>query len=274
MTHPEHVRTVRAPELVYGAGGIRADDAAETFHEASKVYPRLAAAQMPGAALLRARRDLQVSAQRSVRRHPELDWIELPEPRLPETPLARVLHERESQREFGEEPLDLSAVGALLHAAYGVTRTDPSGQSFRCVPSGGALYPLELYVAAARVDGLEPGVYHFDPLRRCVGRLHAADGLRRLGAASAYPEITDGCAVTVYVAAVFWRTRFKYGLRGYRFALLEAGHVVQNLVLTATALGLASVPLGGYYDRSVDEVLELDGVNDSTIYAACIGSRP
>jgi SagB-type dehydrogenase family enzyme len=73
------------------------------------------------------------------------------------------------------------------------------------------------------------------------------------------------------VAAVFGRTRFKYGLRGYRFALLEAGHVAQNVVLTATALGLAAVPLGGFYDRPTDEFLGLDGVNESTLYTIALG---
>ena len=70
----------------------------------------------------------------------------------------------------------------------------------------------------------------------------------------------------IFVAAVFGRTRFKYGVRGYRFALLEAGHVGQNVLLAATALGLGAVPLGGYYDRLTDEFLGLDGVNESTLY--------
>ena len=70
---------------------------------------------------------------------------------------------------------------------------------------------------------------------------------------------------------MFWRTRFKYGLRGYRFALIEAGHVAQNLLLTATALRLGSVPLGGLFDRRIDELLDLDGVNESVLYAVSVG---
>jgi SagB-type dehydrogenase family enzyme len=72
---------------------------------------------------------------------------------------------------------------------------------------------------------------------------------------------------------MFWRTRFKYGLRGYRFALLEAGHVVQNVLLACTALGLAAVPVGGFYDRPVDALLGADGVNESVVYAVSLG-RP
>jgi SagB-type dehydrogenase family enzyme len=73
---------------------------------------------------------------------------------------------------------------------------------------------------------------------------------------------------------MFWRSRFKYGLRGYRFALLEAGHVVQNLVLAATALGLPALPLGGWYDRRVDELVGADGLDEATVYVVLLGGRP
>jgi SagB-type dehydrogenase family enzyme len=91
---------------------------------------------------------------------------------------------------------------------------------------------------------------------------------------STYPEIGSSCAALVLVAAIFGRTRFKYGLRGYRFALLEAGHVAQNVLLAATALGLAAVPLGAFYDRRTDTFLALDGVNESTLYAIAVGREP
>ena len=75
----------------------------------------------------------------------------------------------------------------------------------------------------------------------------------------------------ILVAGIFGRTRFKYGLRGYRFALLEAGHVAQNIVLAATALDVASVPLGAFFDRRTDEFLGLDGVNESALYTIAVG---
>ena len=94
-----------------------------------------------------------------------------------------------------------------------------------------------------------------------------------VAALSTYPEIVAACAAVIFVAAVFGRTRFKYGVRGYRFALLEAGHVGQNVLLAATAFGLGAVPLGGYYDRLTDDFLGLDGVNESTLYTIALG-RP
>jgi SagB-type dehydrogenase family enzyme len=72
---------------------------------------------------------------------------------------------------------------------------------------------------------------------------------------------------------MFERSTFKYGERGYRFVLLEAGHVAQNLSLTACALGMGCVNIGGFFDRKVDELLELDGLHQSTIYMAGVGDH-
>jgi SagB-type dehydrogenase family enzyme len=79
-------------------------------------------------------------------------------------------------------------------------------------------------------------------------------------------------ALTIAVVATFARSRAKYGLRGYRFALLEAGHLVQAAVTTATALGLAALPWGGFIDAAVDARLELDGLERSCVYLLAISA--
>ena len=77
----------------------------------------------------------------------------------------------------------------------------------------------------------------------------------------------------IAVTAMVWRSRFKYGARAYRFVLLEAGHVAQNVLLAAAALGLAAVPLGGFYDREVDAVLGADGLYEASLYLIPVGRR-
>ncbi len=271
-----HRQTSRWVELVYGRGQAL-DDPAETYHEASKVSPTQIARQVEGARRLAANPDLQLSSTRAVKRRGRRG-VRLPEPCTPTAALWEAIRARRSRRAFAPEPLSAAELASLLQAAYGVTGAldGPSEQwalPLRSVPSGGALYPLELYVAALMVDELDAGLYHFDPLRSELDAI--ATGIRPadVAALSTYPEIVAGCAVLVLVAAIFGRTRFKYGLRGYRFALLEAGHVGQNLVLTAAALDLAAVPLGGFYDRLTDGFLGLDGVNESTLYTVAIGRR-
>jgi SagB-type dehydrogenase family enzyme len=273
---PARRQTARWLELVYG-GPPDPDDPAESYHEASKVSPTQIGRQIAGAARLETTPDLQLSMGRAVRRLP-LPQRELPSPRRPELPLWEAIVERRSCRRFVADPIEAGDLAGLLEAAYGVTHALESADGrralpLRAVPSGGALYPLELYVAALRVAGLDSGLYHFDPLRPALAVVGNELTAQDVAALSTYPEIVAECAAVIFVAAVFGRTRFKYGVRGYRFALLEAGHVGQNILLVATALGLGAVPLGGYYDRLTDHFLGLDGVNESTLYTFAVG-RP
>jgi SagB-type dehydrogenase family enzyme len=81
------------------------------------------------------------------------------------------------------------------------------------------------------------------------------------------------CGVTFFLIGVFWRSRFKYALRGYQFTLIEAGHVAQNLLLAAEALGVNAFANGGFWDRRVDEFVGVDGVNESVVYSILAGAR-
>jgi SagB-type dehydrogenase family enzyme len=270
--------SVRVAARIYGTDEVPLDDPAEHFHEASKLYPAFAARMTRGGALAHDL-ELQASSARAVRRREHLASVPLPRPELPATPLTDVIEARRSEREFAREPLALPEVAGLLHAGYGRTHQlladEPSGigPQLRTVPSGGALFPLELYVLPWRVDALEPGLYHFDPLRRVLEYVRTGDLTDDVAAAAIYPEPTTGCAALILITGLFWRTRFKYGLRGYRFALLEAGHAAQNILLAATASELASVPLAGFYDARLEAVLGLDGVEESVLYAVAVGRR-
>jgi SagB-type dehydrogenase family enzyme len=278
---PEHAATptstVSEASSVYGDEGVPLDDPAETYHEASKLYPSTVARQVAGSSRLATSPELQVSATRAVRRNLHRRALPLPPPVALDVTLHEALRARRSERGFGAGKVSIGELATVLHAAYGITRhagaDDP--QPLRAVPSGGALYPLEVYVVPARVVGAEPGLYHLDPLRHALEELTlGASPLALLEDAAVYPEIVEGCAATLLVTGMFWRSRFKYGLRGYRFTLLEAGHLVQNVLLVCAALGLAAVPLGGFYDRPIDELLGADGVNESVLYAVCLGRRP
>jgi SagB-type dehydrogenase family enzyme len=87
------------------------------------------------------------------------------------------------------------------------------------------------------------------------------------------PELAQGASLIIFLTAIFERSIFKYKERGYRYILLEAGHVAQNLNLVANAFGLGCVNIGGYFDREIDDLLDLDGVTHSTIYMIAIGGK-
>jgi len=212
---------------------------------------------------------LQQTVGRSSRTHPHRSGVELPRGSLPRVSLRAALACRRSSAAAERQPLTVRALAALLEAGYAALPREP-GALRRPVPSGGALYPLELYVLAVAVEGLGRAVFHYDPFRHRLELLAPLD-VGRAAAALVDPTLVDGAAALVVVTAVFWRSRFKYGLRGYRFALLEAGHVVQNAVLAAAALGLPALPLGGFFDRRLDELVGADGLDEASVYALVIG---
>jgi SagB-type dehydrogenase family enzyme len=260
-------RTIPWAGWVYGTP--EEGDPAESFHEASRLSPFAVDHRARGLALLARSPELAASTTRAVLRSLARPSVPLPPAPLPEVSLAEAVRRRRSARAFGPDAVALREVAALLDAAYGVTpRAD--GAPFRAVPSGGALYPLELYVLARRVDDLEPGLHHLDPQRRVLEQLPSTGPE---GPLSPYDELLDEAALVVAVTGVFWRSRFKYGLRGYRFTLLEAGHVGQNLLLAAAALDLAALPVGGFYDRRVERLLGVDGVNESALYLFAVGRQ-
>jgi SagB-type dehydrogenase family enzyme len=268
----ERLPTLSVERTIRGAEDIPLDDPTETYHEASRLYAGLVDPLVRGAALIERSPEVLATVARSVKRHHHLPVLSLPAPELGPAQLADALARRRSLRTFGERRLDVAVLSSLLHAAYGVTDlVEGTTQALRSAPSGGALYPLELYVACGRVSGAEEALYHYDPLRHALERLRPISYEGNLAALTPYPELLSASAATVALTATFWRSRFKYGPRAYRFTLLEAGHVGQSLLLAATALELASTPVGGFYDRLVDGFLDIDGLDEASLYLFPIG---
>jgi SagB-type dehydrogenase family enzyme len=265
------VPTAEFASLVYGPGGVQIDDPAETFHEASRLYPGVAPGRLGTLLALAASPELQQTASRSSRTHRHRPAIALPQSKLPRRRLRELLLARRSGLVGSCRPLALRELAAVLQASYAASQRGP--ETFRRpVPSGGALYPLELYVVALAIDGVEPSVSHYNPFRHSLELLGPTDR-DRVRPALVDPALADSAAALVVVTALFWRSRFKYGARGYRFALLEAGHVTQNAVLAATSLRLQTLPLGGFYDRRLDELVGADGLDEASVYAVLLGGR-
>jgi len=203
---------------------------------------------------------------------PALDRF--PAPRLT---LDRAITSRATPETLLPVTLSLETLACLLYYMYGINRTNvgtPLPRPFRNVPSGGGLFPLEIYFyTRGRVAGLNTGIYHYNPERSVVRRVIAEDMDDRIARALFQPGIMAGCSVMFFQTALFCRNTFKYRDRGYRFTLMESGHVGQNLNLMATALGLAVWNLGGFIDREIDALLGIDGVNHSTLYLHALGGR-
>jgi SagB-type dehydrogenase family enzyme len=200
--------------------------------------------------------------------------IDLEPPELPRASFASALQRRHSCRQFAERAVERGVIGTLLHGAYGVLdRVDLWGEfCVRPVPSGGGLYPLELYVIAQRICDLEGGVYHYVPLghRLEVVRPHPLPSHLTSELFLGQPYLV-GAAAIVVITAVVERSLWKYEDRGYRYVVLEAGHVAQNINLGAAALGIASLNLGGFFDEDLMSLLKLDQDREIALYGVALG---
>ena len=176
------------------------------------------------------------------------------------TALATALATRRSVRAYGARGLDDAELGQLLWAAQGTT------DGHRSVPSAGALYPLTVWIADAR------GVWRYLPDEHALAPQRTDDRRSRLASAGYAQASLGGAPVIVVITGEVSITARKYGRRAERFVTLEAGHAAQNLLLTATALGLGAVPIGAFDDRAVLAALDLPR-EVLPLYLIAVGAR-
>lgn len=192
------------------------------------------------------------------------------------TSFEHVAASRRSIRRFSGQALDIEQLSRLLYFGNGITgQLDASEhgivQPVRATPSGGALYPVELYIIALAVDGLSGGVYHYAVARHGMECLKECDAATVLSDSTSDPKLFSNAAVAFVISGNFGRAHFKYGERGYRFTLLEAGHICQNLLLASTAMKLGAVAVGGFLDDDINALLDLDGVDEASVYIIAVG---
>jgi SagB-type dehydrogenase family enzyme len=191
--------------------------------------------------------------------------IPLPQPVLKGTvSLEETMAERRSVRSFSAEGLDLKALSQLLWAAQGKTH----GGLKRTSPSAGATYPLEVFAAVRRVDGLKPGLYRYLPDAHALAQVRPGDVSRALCEAAWNQRFIESAPVNFVIAAVVSRTEKRYKERAGRYVFMEAGHAGQNLYLEATALGLGTVAVGAFDDSRVQSAL---GISEEVLYLFPVG---
>jgi len=202
------------------------------------------------------------------------DPVSMPRPDA-NSQLLKLLAKRRSCRKFSSESLSLSALGTLLGGAYGLTNSTilPSGFRFhsRSVPSAGGLYPLELYLIANRIDGVTDGLYHFEAPTHLLKMIQPAPTNEQLERILLAQQFLQNANAIIFISAVFRRTLTKYGSRGYRYILLEAGHLAQNLCLLSAELDLGSLCVGGFWDSRLNSFIGLNGVDDAVVYCVGVG---
>jgi SagB-type dehydrogenase family enzyme len=158
----------------------------------------------------------------------------------------------------------------LLHLANGVTA--PGRHPLRAAPSAGALYAGELYVLAYRVESVEPGVYSYHvPTHRLVA-LAPEPRIDVVARSVELPAALTKAPVLFLLTNVFYRYTHRYANRGYRYALIDSGHIGENLRLAAAAEGLGSVSPLRFRDDSLNALLQIDGRDEAVCALHAIGA--
>ena len=196
----------------------------------------------------------------------------LPAPQLPEW-MRDALDRRMSCRQFSTDPMSVSELSNILHAAYGLlgeAAIHDTTFGHRPVPSAGAKYPLRIYVIARTVTDVQPAVYQYEPERKslkAVGGLCSDEALCEMLLGQPY---VTGASAVILLAAELQLTLDRYADRGYRYVLFEAGHAVQNMSMLAAGMGIGGLAIGGFLDPQVAELLHLEP-HVVPLYAYAIG---
>jgi SagB-type dehydrogenase family enzyme len=213
-----------------------------------------------------------------VKHYPSAKQIALPAPRHGGE-FSQVLLARRTWRKFSPAPVKLPAISTLLGLSFGVrwwVDVPRLGRlALKTSPSGGARHPIETYVLARRVPGLPPGLYHYAADKHCLERLRSGASSRQLVRYLGGQKWYGKAAALVLMTAVFRRPQWKYqSPRAYRAVLIDAGHLCQTFCLVATWLGLAPFCSMALADSRIEADIGIDGVSESVLYAAGVGTLP
>ncbi len=207
----------------------------------------------------------------SFKNYPDVDRIQLPEPDLAQpADLWQCLARRRSERNTTPDPLSQDELARLMWAAQGVTAR-AGMHLLRTAPSAGALYPFETYLYVDKVKDVPQGVYHFNVADFALERMQEGNLSRKFVAASLGQPAVSRAAVVIIWTAIMLRCMTKYRERAMRYIPMDLGHVCQNVQLAAIAMGCGSCPIGAFYDDDINELLGVDGQEETVLYLITVG---
>jgi SagB-type dehydrogenase family enzyme len=186
----------------------------------------------------------------------------------PQTPLVETLRNRRSRRDYTERALTAHELSWIVTSATGITSP---GNGRRVAPSGGALYPVETYVAAHRIEGIEPGLYHVDVRGPVLEQVRPGSVAGDLFVAGLGQDFLREAPLVLVLSGVFQRSRWKYHERHYRFVCWEGGHISQNVYLAAEAAGLGACFVGSFLDGPLNDLLRVDGHEEAALGLIAVG---
>jgi SagB-type dehydrogenase family enzyme len=194
------------------------------------------------------------------------------------SPLLEIIRARRSRRAFGADPITCQDLADCLHAGLGIVgfveHPDLGRMPLKNTPSGGARNPFEAYVYASNVRDLARGVYHYSASEQSLGLIGNED-LPRGSDLIGGQAWGDSAAALVLLLANFERTMWKYPHpAGYRVVLIEAGHIVQNILLVAASRGIDAAPTAAISDSAAERAIGKPSMGQAVVYCVALGMAP
>jgi len=221
---------------------------------------------------LRRKARLDIEPAPPYKQYVDAEKVTLPTDWDMDRELRQTLQYRRSCRRFGESAISIKDLSVLLWASQGITGR--AGNFFlRAAPSAGALYPVETYLSVQNVETIDGGLYHFQPAEFSLDKLSGEFSGNKVAEAALGQSFLAQAGVVFIWSAILRRNFSKYGHRGMRYILMDAGHISQNMLLAAEALGLGACPVAAFYDDELNALLGLDGTEESVIYMAAVGTK-
>jgi SagB-type dehydrogenase family enzyme len=212
----------------------------------------------------------------------DVDWEDKPLPYklyrgLPVVPLSLEVPLTLEERKQPFMP-DLRKIGHYLWYVYGLTQFSQSVfsldstdhldimQSYRrFAPSGGALYPNELYVYL-KIEDLPIGVYHYDVAHHRLELLREGNFDSYIARALGNRCDISACFGTVFVSTMFWKNFYKYNNFAYRLQGLDAGVLMGQLLEVSKRFGFETGVYFQFLDRAMNHLLGLSE-REETVYS-------
>jgi len=211
-----------------------------------------------------------------------VELIDLPNPKkfqLSNDNLRANILNRRSHRKFSSKPFSLEELGFLLWATQGVKevikRNGKDYVTLRTVPSAGARHPFETYLVIHNVETLTPGLYRYLGIEHKLAFLgKIADQKQKMIAAALDQKFAGECAVVFIWSFIPYRTEWRYYLASHKTALLDAGHICQNLYLACEGVGAGTCAIAAYNQKLTDELIGVDGIDEFSVYMSPAGHLP
>ena len=205
--------------------------------------------------------------------YPGAQRAALPNPVIrPGASLWDILAARRSHRKFADRDLPLDDLSLLLWSFNGITAR-AGKYDFRTAPSAGALYPVETYVVANSVAGLDAGVWHHNIPNWELELVRGGFQGGNLSYACLSQKMCETAPAVFVWTGVVQRCKWKYLERGYRYIYLDCGHAGAHLHLAAEALGLGCCMIGAFFDDEVNAIIGADGEEETALYIAAVGAK-